>query len=223
MFGTSSSRLVLGVDPVVPGQLIGDPSPPMSTGDLKGLVKHLEAAADQPAKPTSNHNTQSKPTYLPATTQNATHCYIKIDNPKGLLQLYDGPYRILDRPSESTIKVRIGTFKSGAENVQFHHWSNAKPAKLREDAVEGTMKPRGRPPKTSTPPTEASGQPKQTSPPTGKVNKPVDAHPSANSTFDGQITGPPNKPAFSRPTRSTRNPHPAYVDAIWLANITSWP
>ena len=44
--GTSSSKLVLGVDPVVPGQLVGAPAPPMSLEHLKGLASHLEAAAD---------------------------------------------------------------------------------------------------------------------------------------------------------------------------------
>ena len=148
--GTSSSKLVLGMDPVVPGQLIGDPNPVMSTEELKGLVSHLEAASDIPAKPTSNHNKEKK-TYMPTTTQNATHVYIKKENPKGLLSAYTGPHKIVERPSDSTIRIKVGTFKSGADNLQLHHWSNAKPAFLREDFVEAPMAPRGRPPKPTSP------------------------------------------------------------------------
>ena len=40
--GTSSSKLVMGTNPVVPGQLVGAPSPMMTNEDLKGLLSHLE-------------------------------------------------------------------------------------------------------------------------------------------------------------------------------------
>ena len=63
----------------------------------------------------------------------------------------------------STLKVRMGTFKSGADNIQLHHWSNAKPAALRADAEEAQMPTRGRPKKSSSPadvstPTDASSE-----------------------------------------------------------------
>ena len=74
--GTSSSKLVLGMNPVVPGQLVGAPSPPMPPNQLRGLVKHLEMAADQEAMPMSNHS-KSKKNFMPATTETATHVYIK--------------------------------------------------------------------------------------------------------------------------------------------------
>ena len=42
---------------------------------------------------------------------------------------------------------------------------------------------------------------------------------SANEEFQGVITGPPPAQAFNgRPVRSTRNPHPNYVDSFWLAS-----
>ena len=151
--GTSSSKLVLGLDPVVPGQLVGDPHPLPSAKDLRGLVSHLEAAADRPGVPTSNHS-KPKKVYMPSTTETATHVYIKKENPTGLLQTYTGPHKIVERPSDSTIKVKVGTFKSGLENIQLHHWQNAKPAVLREDFVEAEMVPRGRPPKKTTSPAE---------------------------------------------------------------------
>ena len=106
---------------------------------------------------------------MPSTTETATHVYIKQDNPTGLLQRYTGPYKIVSRPSHSTIMVKIGTYKSGVENIQLHHWSNAKPAHMREGQEEAVMVPRGRPPKkpevsleppttTTTVVTEGSGQ-----------------------------------------------------------------
>ena len=82
---------------------------------------------------------------MPASTDTATHVYVKKENPKGLMQSFVGPYKIVDRPSNSTIKIKVGTFKNGAENIQLHHWSNAKPANLRADFTEAEMPTRGRP------------------------------------------------------------------------------
>ena len=185
--GTSSSKIVLGMDPVVPGQLVGAPGPPMPPDHVQGLVKHLEAAADTPAKQTSNHNKSNQKEYMPASTETATHAYIKVDNPKGLLQSYTGPHLIVERPSQSTIKVKVGTFKSGIDNIQLHHWSNAKPASMRADAKEAQMKPRGRP---------------------AKVPPPVDTP----SLDDGRKSTEPNRPEsptieskpVSEPAKSTK-------------------
>ena len=54
---------------------------------------------------------------MPITLETATHVYVKKENPKGLLQTYTGPHKIVDRPSHSTIKVKIGTFRSEVENL----------------------------------------------------------------------------------------------------------
>ena len=146
--GTSSSKLVLGMDPLVPGPLVGAPSPPMSLENLKGLASHLESAADFTPKEMSNHHTKPKKEYMPPTTETATHVYLKRDNPKGLMASYTGPHPIVERPSHSTIKVKVGTFKSGIENIQLHHWANAKPANVRADQPEAQMPVRGRPRKS---------------------------------------------------------------------------
>ena len=45
----------------------------------------------------------------------------------------------------------IGTFRSGAENIQLHHWANAKPAEVRSDTPEAQMPLRGRPRKAPPP------------------------------------------------------------------------
>ena len=146
--GTSSSKLVLGMDPLVPGQLVGAPSPPMSLEHLKGLASHLESTLDFKPKEMSNHHTKPKKEYMPPSTETATHVYIKRDNPKGLMASYTGPHLIVDRPSHSTIRVKVGTFKSGVENIQLHHWANAKPANVKADQPVAEMPARGRPRKS---------------------------------------------------------------------------
>ena len=116
--GTSSAKMVLGVDPVVPSRRICNSGIPPSPEEMKGLVKHLEASADYPAKPTSKHNPTTNE-YMPTTTDAATHAYIKVDIPKGLMQSYVAPYESVERPSLSTIRVKIGTLKSGVATAYF--------------------------------------------------------------------------------------------------------
>ena len=88
---------------------------------------------------------------MPSTTDTATHVYIRKENPKGLMPAYWGPHKIVDRPSHSTVKVKVGTFVNGADNVQLHHWSNLKPAEMRSDTPLAEMPKRGRPPKVTVP------------------------------------------------------------------------
>ena len=93
----------------------------------------------------------------------------------------------MERLSHSTVKVKMGTFKSGIANEQVHHWTNLKPAQMRPDAVEAEMVPGGRP--------KASGP--------ANVHKQTD-QPVASSDDKQKQTGPsskkPKKPAES-PTR----------------------
>ena len=53
----------------------------------------------------------------------------------------------------------MGTFKSGIENIQLHHWSNAKPAQIRQGTPDAQMPLRGRPRKSSEPSTPQSTSP----------------------------------------------------------------
>ena len=89
-------------------------------GDLKGLANHLEPKADEAIIPTSNHAKKNEEN-MPIALEMATHVYVKKENPKGLLQTYTGPHKIVNRPSHSTIKVKICTFRSGVENLQIYH------------------------------------------------------------------------------------------------------
>ena len=242
--GTSSSKLVLGTNPVVPGQLIGAPSPPMPVEHLKKLADHLEMVTNVPAVQTSNHDTGNNKNYMPTTTENATHVYLKKENPKGLMQSYVGPYRIVDRPSHSTIKVKVGVFKNGNENIQLHHWSNAKPAFLRENFNEAQMPVRGRPPKVSSPLGSApsSVEPDTTVASDRQTNTDVDVSEPASIQHGGEINKRVTSPRFTssrvtsqnvnnqnsnsgrkRPARTTRNPNPSYVDALSIDRITGPP
>ena len=139
---------------------------------------------------------------MPTTTDNATHVYLKKDNPKGLMQSYTGPHKIVGRPSHSTIQVKVGTFKSGVENIQLHHWQNAKPASLREDFKEAEMPTRGRKPKQKLP---ALSDPDHVSEDT---TVPADVQMSTESEADSETAKPlkTNQPVdINKPTAPRRS------------------
>ena len=80
-------------------------------------------------------------------TNNATHVYIKVDNPQSLCPRFEGPYRIHSRPSRSTIEVILGRKKNGDLRLSTYHWSSAKVAYLRDGAADAERPKLGRPPK----------------------------------------------------------------------------
>ena len=119
-------------------------------------------------------------------------------------------------------------------NLQLHHWSNAKPAAMIDDAILGQMT-RGRPPKRTSSSdvghtidaseaaneqqTKNRNKSKQAVIPTTGSAEPTDttAHATSNKVWCKPITGAPPIPAFAWPQRSTRNPAPNYLDSIWSA------
>ena len=128
--GTSPYHLTFGQAPVLPGSLVGDPGPMPDKQELQELLSALESAADVPAVPMSRHG--GGPKVYDKDIDKATHVYLKLDNPLGLQPRYHGPYLINKRLGNTTIEVKTGTFKSGADRLEVHSWNNAKPAYMAE-------------------------------------------------------------------------------------------
>ena len=155
---------------------------------------------------------------MPPTTDTATHVYLKKDNPKGLLQSYTGPHPIVDRPSYSTIRVKVGTFKSGVENIQLHHWSNAKPAMVRAGAEEAQMPVRGRPKlKKSDPPTSVTSDAKSSTEVVSEAAKPEAApknkQPAAPTRRSERIRIKNHATSTTERPQPSRAPPPGYGEA----------
>ena len=129
----SPAQLTLGGDPLIPGVLI--PNSPENVQNSHELLKTIQQNVDRPAVPMSRH---SKPeeNYVPSDFETATHVYVKIDQPNNLGQKYVGPHIIVDRPSNTTIQIRVGYDKRGLPRLQNHHWANCRVAHLRPDAQE---------------------------------------------------------------------------------------
>ena len=134
------------------------------------------------------------------------------------MQPYVGPFPVVGRPSHSTIQVKVGTFKSGVDNVQVHHWQNCEPAFMRADAEEGVMPTRGRPKKSDTsspsdlqPATEA---PQAETPP---PSKPVEPESEPDSVKN-------NKKVNKAPTRrSERIMARSHATSIAECRVQAFP
>ena len=98
------------------------------------------------AKPPVQTSTITDPIDL-SHTEKAKYVYVKVVDPAPLAPRFEGPYLIVNRPSRSTIEVRIGSYVDGSPRLQTYNWNTCKIAHLREDAEPGQRPKLGRPPK----------------------------------------------------------------------------
>ena len=138
----SSAQMVLNMSPVIPGQLVGDPGPPLNSVQLRALLDQLYRLADRPPIPTSGKREELDI----ENTRNATHVYVKVDQPSSLSPKFEGPYEIYSRPSRSQVELKIGLFKDGRPRLLTYNWQQCKVAHLREGAKIGQRPMLGRKP-----------------------------------------------------------------------------
>ena len=193
--GTSSSELTLGTHIAVPGCIlpeIGSEEP-----SIENILRKLEMKNNRVAIPTStNPQKHSDP-----PSDKVSHVYARQHDVKGLHEKYKGPFRILTRPNRTTVEIRAGLTKSGEVRSELRSWTDCKPANLRDGVADAERPQRGRPPKPSLVPSSNTRS--------AENSLPIDTSvppPNLPNSNDG---GNP-----SRPTRSTRNPAPNYVDAL---------
>ena len=84
--------------------------------------------------------------------------YARQHDTKGLEPSYRGPFKILSRPSRSTLEIKVGLTRSGEVRSEIRAWADCKPAFRRNDTIEAERPMRGRPRKNTavdTPPDTA--------------------------------------------------------------------
>ena len=213
---TSSAQLVLGMSPRIPGQLLGHPGPPLNTAQLKALLNQLYKLADRPGIPTSG----KREILDIENTQNATHVYVKVDNPQSLCPKFEGPYEIYSRPSRSQVEVKIGLFRDGRPRLLTFNWNSCKLAHLRDGAEIASRPNLGRKPKSAsselqstTEVTDESGV--QNGGDDSIANRGLEAAKpalTANNAENKQTALPAKiQTNIARPVRQTRNKNPTYV------------
>ena len=222
----SSAQLVLQMSPRIPGQLLGDPGPPLTNVQTRALLDQLYKLADRPPVPTSGRRVFKDI----SETDEASHVYVKVDKPLSLQPKWEGPYRILSRPSRSTVEVKLGMFRNGEVRKAVYHWSLCKIAYLREEQADASRPALGRPRKApsavSEPasvqsdnvyfhyggvPPSAPSTGRDTPPDTMDISAPNSNDVSRSEDLTVDLDNHNDAAvAQSRPVRTTRNPHPNY-------------
>ena len=108
------------------------------------LLKTLQINASQDPIPMSRHR-KPDPIYMPSSASTASHVYIKIHKPENLGHQFQGPFRIVNRPSNTTVELLVGYNKQGEERREVHHWNNCQVAHVRPGVPDASRPDRGRP------------------------------------------------------------------------------
>ena len=143
---TSPIEMTLGKQVQLPGTILADPEEVATFNDLgvESILKKLQIKDNRIAIPPSLHKPNPKVESLP---DSVTHVYVRQHNTKGLAPRYLGPFPVTNRPSRSTIEIKVGLTKAGDDRLELRHVSDVKVAHMRDDAVIATRPKRGRPPK----------------------------------------------------------------------------
>ena len=141
---STSAELVLGANPTIPGDMVGEPGPPLESKQLRTLLDALRAQAASPAQQMSSH--RIPPTNEPSNMDKITHVRVKRHKLGPLQHSYEGPFRIVERMGRSCVKLHVGSYVDGAPRYEIHHWENLKPAVLQDDQKEASRKKLGRKP-----------------------------------------------------------------------------
>ena len=111
--GTSSNEMTLGTHVQVPGSILQDISE--EEPNINDILTKIRIKDSKPAIPTSTtpQKEQSPP------SNEVTHVYVKQHDTKGLDPRYRGPFRIISRPSRSTLEIKVGLTQAGEVRSEF--------------------------------------------------------------------------------------------------------
>ena len=91
----SAALLAFRRSPLIPGQLLGEPGPPLTNLQTKALLEELYRLEARPGYQTSS---QAKKIDT-SNTDDVTHVYCKEEEPHGLSPRFEGPFQVISRPS----------------------------------------------------------------------------------------------------------------------------
>ena len=201
--GASPSQMTFGVNPRIPGQILHDPGEVEDEESLQKLLCQVRNKTQIIATQPSRHNPPQ--TALPGIPEGVTQAYTRQHQRTGLQAPFEGPFDIHSRPSRSTVKLKVGTFKDGEGRFEIRHVNDLKFAHPDSLAAPIQRPRRGRPSARVDSPSNTDGQTMAAPEPT----------PSNQS--DSSVNNATGAAVGRRPVRATRNPAPKYIDAVELA------
>ena len=218
--GVSPSELTFGTNVRIPGQILFDPEECDGPG-LQDLLNKVKIKTTNPAVQPSSHCPPEK--QLPPLPENITHVYTRQHQTTGLQTPYEGPFRIASRPSRSTVQIEVGVYKSGEKRYEIRHLNDVRIAHPDSFASPISRPKLGRPSKATalpdSPDSTELGQ-EDLMEPSDRFDDtpPLAESPHPTSSKQNKQTSDGGKIQTRQPPRSTRNPNPKYVDAIWSAS-----
>ena len=223
--GASASELTFGVNVRIPGQILYDPEEEDGP-KLQEILSDVRNKTNRQAKQTSSHSLPEKP--CQPIPLDVTHVYTRQHQTTGLQCPFEGPFEILERPSRSTVKIRVGQYQDGRDRVEIRHFNDLKLAHPDSMASPVSRPKLGRPATSSSDPsiaTEATPVPKppnrllkttskQTSGSTGRVSTGGAA--DASQQHDSHATSSsgrqhPTPPPEGGKIQTAKAPHPDYI------------
>ena len=218
--GASSSELAFGMNIRIPGQILYNPKDVETEESLQQMLKEVREKTNKKISQPSRHNPPEK--NFPEIPNSATHAYTKQHQVTGLSCPYEGPFKIAERLSNSTVKLEVGLYKDGSIRYEIRHLNDLKfahPDSLTAPAQRPKLgRPSGSASDASSIPTELPPVREQRQPETAPNNRihrlsrfpnpPLDNSPGAqNSKQNNPAVG--TKPAVSHETSNTASRVPA--------------
>ena len=140
--GATPAQMVFGSNPKVPGELIY----PMDENTTpEDIIKRVTQAISRPPPQTALHKKTN--VYMPPSTSKCTHVWTQRMKRGPLDPAYDGPYELVERLGETSIKVRVGYYNDGRPRDEIRHWRSCQPC-LYTPEQSAARPPLGRPRKS---------------------------------------------------------------------------
>ena len=145
----SPFQLLYGFCPTLPGQILDASNNTESTKELEQLLLNQQKRVSMPAVQPSSHKPPERP--LPGLPEGITHVYTKQHKAIGLQPPYAGPFPLVERLSNSTIKIKVGHRVNGDPIYEVRHLNDIKLSHPDSNVTNATRPKRGRPSAMSDP------------------------------------------------------------------------
>ena len=138
--GATPSQMTLGEDPPLPGDML--PIPSQET--IQQILNRVTKTVTRPPAQTALR--RSPRFYMPDKAKEATHVWVKKAKRTPLEPLFDGPYKIVEKLGDSSLRIKTGDLNNGKERIEIRHWNTCQPAVIAPGEEAAAKPPLGRRP-----------------------------------------------------------------------------
>ena len=141
---SSASEMLYGFCGKIPGQLLSG----QNENNLQEILSNQRKRNNNLAIQPSNHSIPKQP--LKPLPENIKFVYTRQHKAQGLQAPFAGPFELVERLSNSTIKIKVGEKVSGEPIYEIRHLNDIKISEENSLTAPATRPRKGRPSKSST-------------------------------------------------------------------------